>query len=98
MSQRIKKRINNLKRRYGMTIQDFKLQVDIQDGKCAICQKKKETLCVDHCHDTGDFRGLLCSSCNAGIGLLGDNVSNIERAYIYLLMAENTKHNDDNKI
>ncbi len=80
-------RARNLKRRYGITLEDWKLQHEIQDGKCAICGTETTTLCVDHDHDNGNIRGLLCNNCNKGLGLLGDNLRNVERAYVYLLIA-----------
>tara|TARA_R100000773_G_C4156599_1_gene76293 strand:+ start:287 stop:562 length:276 start_codon:yes stop_codon:yes gene_type:complete len=39
---------------------------------------------LDHCHETGDFRGWLCKKCNTGLGLLGDNVTELSRAIKYL--------------
>ena len=43
-------------------------------GKCQICSKQSETLDVDHNHTTGNIRGLLCGSCNRGIGLLKESI------------------------
>ena len=53
-------------------------------GKCNICSKPEDTLCVDHCHKTGKIRGLLCFDCNTGLGKLGDDVQSIQRAIDYL--------------
>ena len=39
---------------------------------------------LDHCHDTGEFRGWLCNSCNSGIGILGDTIEHLEQALVYL--------------
>lgn len=36
--------------------------------KCEVCKKKKDKICYDHCHDTGDFRGWICGTCNSTIG------------------------------
>jgi Recombination endonuclease VII len=58
-----------------------------QQQLCAICKKHESetgTLCLDHCHDTGEIRGLLCRKCNAGIGLLGDNLETVRAATAYL--------------
>ncbi len=73
---------NNLKK-YGLTLGDHAVLVNQQQGKCKIC-KKDALLAVDHCHTTGKVRGLLCYSCNRGIGLLGDNVTIIANALSYL--------------
>lgn len=47
----------------------------------------KRALAVDHCHQTRKLRGLLCGSCNRGIGLLGDSVERMEAALSYLKKA-----------
>jgi hypothetical protein len=52
--------------------------------ECECCGKKTENLLVDHDHQTGKFRGWLCKTCNIGIGKLGDNLSGLERAVLYL--------------
>ena len=39
---------------------------------------------LDHCHETGEFRGWLCKKCNTGLGNLGDNLESLERAVTYL--------------
>jgi len=56
---------------------------DTQQGSCKICRRplaimmddsvKANSACVDHCHNTGKIRGLLCTQCNRGIGFLQDN-------------------------
>ena len=54
-------------------------------GRCEICgQKTKRSLCMDHNHATGENRGLLCVSCNAGIGMLGDDPAILRQAALYL--------------
>lgn len=59
-----------------------------QGGGCAICKRpetrKGKDLAVDHCHDTGVVRGLLCNGCNRGLGLLGDTVGKVTEAVKYL--------------
>lgn len=59
-----------------------------QDGKCAICRidrsKLSKAMVVDHCHETGKIRGLLCGKCNSGIGLLKDSSKLCQVAANYL--------------
>lgn len=71
----------------GLTLDEFERMLVGQDGGCAICRKKNiqgQRLCVDHSHDSGAIRGLLCHSCNRGIGLLGDSVERLKSAITYL--------------
>ena len=63
-------------------------------GKCACCgvdakDLRGEKLHLDHCHTTETYRGHLCSSCNRGIGLLGDDLEGLQRAIDYLKKVEN---------
>lgn len=60
-----------------------------QGGVCAICgnpetDKRNHRLAVDHCHETDKIRGLLCKSCNIGLGMFKDNTNNLTRAVAYL--------------
>ena len=50
---------------------------------CEICNERPAT-CIDHCHDTGKVRGLVCNKCNSGLGLLGDNLDSLMAAVNYL--------------
>lgn len=68
---------------YGLTRRDFNLIIALQGGGCAICQTP-EDLCVDHDHQTGKVRGILCRTCNLGIGKLGDQLEGVKRAAEYL--------------
>jgi hypothetical protein len=79
----------HLQRKYGIDIEQYEKLLEQQNGKCAICGRDEQStrykkLAVDHCHDTGEIRGLLCSHCNRGIGLLGDNPDTLESAITYL--------------
>ena len=65
----------------------YKLLLKIQDGRCAICRKhpsSKRLLAFDHCHETNQVRGLLCSRCNLGLGLFNDNWLLLNNAEEYL--------------
>ena len=68
-------------------LDDLPSIVACQDGVCGICGKDKR-LMVDHDHKTGKVRGLLCSSCNRGLGALGDEEIGLHRAIEYLQRSE----------
>lgn len=73
------------KRQYGITLEDFSAVRKTQKNRCAICYKRfLKSPHVDHDHETGEFRGLLCLTCNAGIGLLKDSIVIVESAAKYL--------------
>lgn len=78
-----KSRQYHLKKVYGVTMKEWDNLVIKQNGKCAICDKKTK-LTLDHSHITGKTRGLLCRNCNAGLGLLGDNVNILKLAIKYM--------------
>jgi len=74
-----------LKSRYGLSREDYAALLARQGGVCAICGKPPEkTLCVDHCHSSGEIRGLLCRQCNFGLGCLGDDQAALIAAVAYL--------------
>lgn len=52
---------------------------------CELCGlSSTQSLCPDHCHDTGVFRGWICAKCNKGLGLFGDCLEGLQRAVVYL--------------
>jgi hypothetical protein len=55
-----------------------------QQNKCAICDRIPKKLVVDHDHEDGQLRGLLCQQCNTAIGMLRDNAVLVRRALLYL--------------
>lgn len=71
---------------YGATVADAARAYVAQGRKCAICQRDFHwrDLVFDHNHSTARFRGLLCGTCNTGIGLLGDSPETLRRAVGYL--------------
>ena len=71
-----------LKKRYGITTQDYNNMLARQRGKCGICARYRK-LVVDHNHRTGKLRGLLCSNCNTGFGLLEESPRILKRAIQY---------------
>lgn len=57
-----------IKRRYGLTVDEVEQMRISQSGACAICGRGDLQLAVDHCHETGNVRGLLCLPCNGSLG------------------------------
>ena len=84
----VKIRARDIRKKYGMSAEAFKALHDAQGGACGICRAKLTTenrgTVVDHCHDTGKVRGLLCQGCNRGIGLLKDSAEVLASAIAYL--------------
>jgi hypothetical protein len=74
----------HLKRRYNLSLSDFTDMVKSQNGLCAICGTEPDELVVDHCHTNGNVRGLLCHSCNTGLGKFFDNTAYLTNALNYL--------------
>jgi hypothetical protein len=93
-----RRRNNQYKLRFGITIKDYDSMLESQSGVCAICKlpeiKKNTRLAVDHCHATKVVRGLLCNACNMGIGKLGDNYEGIMKAATYLNIHSISRHHE----
>jgi hypothetical protein len=68
----------------NFTIDWFTKATIEQQGRCAICGLPSHKLVVDHDHETGKLRGLLCRQCNSGIGMLKDDMFTIRKALLYL--------------
>lgn len=77
-----------LVKKFGITAAEYDQMVMARCGSCDICGEpatpRKKSLAVDHDHDTGAVRGLLCSNCNTGIGNLRDDPELLNRAVAYL--------------
>lgn len=69
--------------RYGITPEEFDRMLDEQGGHCATCPETGP-LQVDHCHDTGRVRGLLCRACNSTLGHARDDVPRLRALIAYL--------------
>jgi hypothetical protein len=85
---------------YGITIEEKQVLFELQEKKCPICLKCFSRLSeayVDHNHNTGAVRGLLCQQCNAGIGLLQDSCEVVTRAASYLIAADIVPFKDTRK-
>jgi recombination endonuclease VII len=74
--------------KYGLSYVDYQFMLIDQENRCKICQRDFDNLDrlphVDHDHETGVVRGLLCHVCNRGLGLLGDDVERLRAAVAYL--------------
>ena len=85
---------NDLKRLYGITLNEHTQMYEEQNGVCAVCEKsgdgKWKKLCVDHDHKTGKVRQLLCRNCNMILGQVDDNINHMEKLTAYL-----KKHKND---
>lgn len=90
-----KKRLEqHLKYKYGITPEQFLAAWEDQSGCCAICsetlpdllvyENRRRGYAIDHNHDTGEFRGILCLHCNTLLGMAGDNPDILTRAIKYL--------------
>ena len=80
-------RQSHLKRKYGITIADYDRMFEEQGGVCAICgqpRPEERTLHVDHDHETGVIRGLLCFRCNNALGDFREEYELFQRAADYL--------------
>ncbi len=77
-----------IERRYGLSASDYDALLAAQEGCCAICHRHAELLgrplAVDHDHETGRVRGLLCDDCNLGLGKFADRIALLEDAVAYL--------------
>ena len=84
-------RRTKLKQRFGISVEDYNILLDSQNYSCKICKEKESylghRLSVDHCHTTGKIRGLLCKSCNLGLGNFRDRIDLLEEAKNYLTNA-----------
>ena len=90
---------NFLRRRRNLVDdKTFFKMIDEQDNKCKICNRELDSerkSFVDHCHITNMVRGILCPSCNSGLGIFGDNVQSLENAVIYLKESKKTHFNQN---
>lgn len=81
-----------IKSLYGITVEQYEQMRCEQKDLCAICSQSETriikgkicTLMIDHDHDTGKVRGLLCHKCNVGLGLFRNNIDFLTNAITYL--------------
>lgn len=81
-----------LQKNYGMSLVEYERMFDVQGGRCALCGQppkkhanaERASLHVDHDHETGRVRRLLCGLCNRGIGCFHDDPERLRRAADYV--------------
>lgn len=91
---KLKYRKKYIERKFGIKYEVYEQMYSKQNGLCAICgepetNKRQEYLSLDHCHKKGHIRGLLCNSCNRGLGYFRDNQQYLENAKNYLNESNN---------
>lgn len=89
-----KLRNRQLKYKYGIDLKIYREMLEEQKGGCRICGassnnalygiNKTDNFSVDHCHDTGKVRGLLCNQCNRALGFFKDDPELLRKAANYL--------------
>ena len=89
-------RERKLKRFYNMTLEDYDNLMASQNSKCKICSKdaadeRNKNLVIDHCHDSGKVRSLLCDRCNRTLGVLEENVDLMMKMMQYIKQHEHLK-------
>ncbi len=95
-----------LKDSFGIDLREYEDMLIAQKGCCAICNKRETmkrkgkdvALAVDHCHKTGQVRGLLCTACNKGLGQFEDNQVSLSNAISYLAKHKEKKKNTNEKV
>jgi hypothetical protein len=79
-----------LKRRYGISLEEYRQRLEAQRRCCPICLKHESVLnvkmSVDHCHKTGKVRGLLCNPCNTALGFIKEDAEAAIRLAEYIKM------------
>ena len=84
----LKDKDKKLQRAFGISYEEYLMMLEAQQGGCAICGTtstgKRKAFAVDHNHETGKVRGLLCGNCNTGIGNLREDEGIMLRAIEYL--------------
>lgn len=80
-------------RRLGVSVEQVQEMNDEQEGRCPICgglpTGNHSRLVLDHCHESGNFRGLICGHCNTGLGMFEDKPEVLRAAADYLERRKN---------
>lgn len=79
---------STIKSKYGITADEYTAMLALQGGACALCgtvpPATARKMCVDHCHETGQVRALLCNPCNGGLGCFRDSEHVLRLAAKYI--------------
>jgi hypothetical protein len=84
----VSNRKSHLKRKFGLTPTEYEAKLEAQGGGCALCGREPgpgRQLDIDHDHKTGAVRGLICNTCNQGLGQFRDDPIRLAYAAAYLL-------------
>lgn len=85
-------KLNKKARYYGLSPEAYNKMLTIQDNKCCICECVMDEPHVDHCHENGKVRGLLCTRCNVLIGMAKDKTQTLASAIEYLSKHQEEKY------
>lgn len=88
-------RFAHIRKTYGMTREQYEAMLEDQGGVCAVCGRLPSQVhdwSIDHDHQTGAVRGILCSTCNSGLGHFKDDPELCELAAAYLRQHQGDKH------
>lgn len=88
-NDKIRTKNTHLQSRYGITLEIFNKMLVQQESKCHICsihidEAPKKRLCIDHCHNTGKVRKLLCFRCNTALGQVSESTEILKKMITYI--------------
>ena len=75
---------DNARRTLSLSDDHYNTLIERCQGKCEVCLRPIDKLCIDHCHKTNKVRGVLCNNCNTALGLVGDNVTTLTKLIQWL--------------
>jgi hypothetical protein len=81
---KVQRRRDKIKAKYQIDWEAWEVLLIAQSGRCLICANPMTSPHVDHCHKTGEVRGLLCQTCNIGIGMFKDDPALLRAAAAYV--------------
>jgi hypothetical protein len=78
--------------RYGLTIPEYRALIARAAGHCEACGGEMTKPQIDHCHDTGTIRGVICGGCNSALGYARDDIDRLRSLIRYLERATRQHH------